>query len=157
MTEQLWLWAIPALPLAGSAICAILYMLGMERRPAGAAHGHAPAPEGHAAAAHAAAAHAANGGHGDEAAHAGAPKASASLAALVACAAMAGALALAVKGFFALRSMDGARVIESSAWKWIEVTGFEVDVSMVLDPLSSVMCLVITGVGFLIKIGRAHV
>ncbi len=145
MTDQMWLWAIPALPLAGSAISGMLYLSSLERRsaPAGHGHGHAPAAHGAAEAA-----------HDDHAEHgASATKGSAKLAAFVACAVMAVALALAVKGFLDLRALEHTqRVLESTPWHWISVTGFNVDISMVLDPLSSVMCLVITGVGFLIHL-----
>ncbi|HTF87246.1 MAG TPA: NADH-quinone oxidoreductase subunit L [Planctomycetota bacterium] len=149
------LWLIPALPLAGSAISGLIYLFSLERKTASAGHGHADhgAAAGHAAPAHGAAevAHDDHGGHGGHGA--AAPKASANLAALIACAAMAAAFALSVKSFFDLRALgEAASVIESRPWHWIEVTGFSVDISMVFDHLSSVMCLVITGVGFLIHV-----
>ena len=34
MADQLWLWAIPGLPLLGSALCGLIYFLGLERRTA---------------------------------------------------------------------------------------------------------------------------
>ncbi|HUR28433.1 MAG TPA: NADH-quinone oxidoreductase subunit L [Planctomycetota bacterium] len=156
------LWLIPALPLAGSAIAGAIYLFGLERRVATAGpggHGHdVQAPHG-AAHGHAAAHTHDAGGHGahgadDHAAHGAAvTKSSATFAALIACLAMAAAFALAVKGFLDLRALpEGQFALESSPWHWIEVTGFSVDVSMVLDRLSSVMCLVITGVGFLIHV-----
>ncbi len=167
MADQLWLWAIPALPLAGSLIAGLLYLLGIERRAAPAhgahdahgqhsAHGDSAAHAAAHAAGHAAA-HAAGHApsHDDHHDHASTPnKGSAKLAALVACGVMAGALALAIKGFFALRALpEGSeRVLESTPWHWIAVTGFQVDISMVLDPLSSALCLVICGVGFLIHV-----
>jgi NADH-quinone oxidoreductase subunit L len=151
------LWLIPALPLAGSAISGAIYLFGLERKVAPAGHGHAD----HGAHAAHGAAHGA-GGHADAHAHdagghaehgAAATKSSATFAALIACAAMAAAFALAVKGFLDLRALpEGQFALESSPWHWIQVTGFSVDISMVLDRLSSVMCLVITGVGFLIHV-----
>jgi NADH-quinone oxidoreductase subunit L len=42
--------------------------------------------------------------------------------------------------------------LESPAWHWIDAGSFEVSLAMVFDRLSSVMCLVITGVGFLIHV-----
>ncbi|MBK8179941.1 MAG: NADH-quinone oxidoreductase subunit L [Planctomycetes bacterium] len=167
MADQLWLWAIPGLPLLGSALCGLIYFLGLERRtaPSVGAHGahgdsgahgagHGAAHQDHGA--HGApAVHGAHGTHGDEgdaAAHHG-PSAGARLASLLACGAMAVAFALAIKGFLDLRALPlGRTALESPAWHWIRVTGFEVDISMVLDRLSAVMCLVITGVGFLIHV-----
>src|SRR6266850_849535 len=75
------------------------------------------------------------------------------LAASIAVLAMAIAFGLAVRGFLNLRGMEvEARSIESTAWHWIHTGTFPIDVSLVLDPLSSVMTLVITGVGLLIHI-----
>ncbi len=49
---------------------------------------------------------------------------------------------------------DGTQVVQK-AYKWIEVGGFSVDVGFLLDPLSSVMILVVSGVGLLIHIYSA--
>ncbi len=77
----------------------------------------------------------------------------AQLAGWVACAAILGALILAVQCFMSLRGMDpGERVLESSAWSWIDAGSLMISVSMVVDPLSSLMTLIITGVGLLIHI-----
>jgi hypothetical protein len=151
MSDLLWLWAIPALPLAGSAINGLLYLLSLPRRTASAAHGAAHAHDAHAA-------HAAGDAHGeDEHAHAG-PVGVARLAGIVGCGVMALALALAIKGFFDLQALDASqRVLESPVWHWIAITGFNVDLSMVLDPLSSALCLVICGVGFLIHVYSDHI
>jgi NADH-quinone oxidoreductase subunit L len=74
-------------------------------------------------------------------------------AGLVACIAMAVSLGLSLGGFLALLDRPAAeRVLESPAWEWITVVDLSVSLSMVLDPLSSVMALVITGVGLLIHI-----
>src|SRR5258706_534098 len=75
------------------------------------------------------------------------------LAASIAVFAMAIAFGLAVRGFLNLRGLEvEARSIESTAWHWMQTGTFPIDVSLVLDPLSSVMTLVITGVGLLIHI-----
>jgi NADH-quinone oxidoreductase subunit L len=45
---------------------------------------------------------------------------------------------------------DSRRAIVSTGWHWLSGGSFQVDASILVDPLSSVMLLVITGVGFLI-------
>ncbi|MBL8862085.1 MAG: NADH-quinone oxidoreductase subunit L [Planctomycetes bacterium] len=64
---------------------------------------------------------------------------------------MYAAFALALKGFLLLRDLpESARAIRSTAWAWIDTGAFGIDVAMHLDPLSSVMTLVVTGIGALI-------
>ncbi|HED66774.1 MAG TPA: NADH-quinone oxidoreductase subunit L [Planctomycetes bacterium] len=74
------------------------------------------------------------------------------LAGWVAVSAIAASFAIVVTNWWTLVGQAGERVLESSAWAWIDAGSFHVDLSMVFDPLSSVMCLVITGVGLLIHI-----
>jgi len=70
-----------------------------------------------------------------------------------ACATVGLAFAISVAALFALQGLAvEERVLESGAWAWIEGGDFTVDVSLVVDPLSSVMLLVVTGVGFLIHL-----
>jgi NADH-quinone oxidoreductase subunit L len=45
---------------------------------------------------------------------------------------------------------DSQRAIVSTGWHWLSGGDFRVDASILVDPLSSVMLLVVTGVGFLI-------
>ncbi len=53
--------------------------------------------------------------------------------------------------FFDLLSRDDSqRAIVSTGWHWLSAGSFLVDVSILVDPLSGVMLLVITGIGFLI-------
>ena len=59
---------------------------------------------------------------------------------------------LVVVQWFALMGSNAAEALESPAWHWLEARSFSVDLSMVFDRLSSVMCLVITGVGLLIHV-----
>src|SRR5262245_46029964 len=47
---------------------------------------------------------------------------------------------------------EGGRQIVETAYTWMKVGDFQVDVGFLLDPLSSVMILVVTGVGFLIHV-----
>jgi NADH-quinone oxidoreductase subunit L len=75
------------------------------------------------------------------------------LAATIAVLAMAAALGLSLLGLRTLSGMPAEeRVLQSPAWSWIRTGEFPIDLALVLDPLSSVMTLVITGVGLLIHI-----
>ncbi len=142
-----WLWWIPALPLAGSAVCGILHFAGLRGRPRAA---HADHRESHE--------HSDTEGAHDTHAHQpaqGAP-APAPFASAVAVLAMAVAFALAVTGFLSLTNLTPhARVLESAPWHWIDTGEFMIDIALVLDPLSAVMTLIITGVGLLIHIYAA--
>jgi NADH-quinone oxidoreductase subunit L len=83
-------------------------------------------------------------------------------AAAVACVSMAGALALSVWGFAGLLALPpAARVHDVVLGAWIPpipletatgIGSFEVPWAFRLDPLSAVMILVVTGVGFLIHL-----
>src|SRR5262245_23118791 len=80
------------------------------------------------------------------------------LAGVIACAAIGVAFGLSVNAFFQLAG-GHELALESSTWKWIDAGEFRVDLALVVDHLSSVMLLVITGVGFLIhvySIGYMH-
>ncbi|MBM4061429.1 MAG: NADH-quinone oxidoreductase subunit L [Planctomycetes bacterium] len=119
-----WLWWIPLLPLAGSAVAGALHLCTLRARKTD------PAARGPAA-----------------------------LAGLVACAALFGSLLLSLRGFQALRELEpeSARTLLSTVWHWITVplpagASFQADLGLLLDPLSSTMTLVVTGVGFLIHV-----
>ncbi|MBI2845023.1 MAG: NADH-quinone oxidoreductase subunit L [Chloroflexi bacterium] len=73
--------------------------------------------------------------------------------ALVACGAvgLAFAVALGVTGAL-LQTPPESREVEVSLFTWAAVSDFQVDVSLLLDPLSAVMILVVSGVGFLIHV-----
>jgi NADH-quinone oxidoreductase subunit L len=72
------------------------------------------------------------------------------LPSLVAPLAILGAFAVAVINFL---GMQGAHAFEATrGWSWIPVGNLQVDFSLLLDPLSMVMTLIITGVGFLIHL-----
>jgi len=121
--SQSWLWWIPALPLLGAALCGAIHFATLRARKEDSS---AAGPSG--------------------------------FAPWVACAAMAAAFVLAVRGFMDLRALEHSmRQLVSTNWDWITVgpaaaPRFQVDVSLVLDPLSSTLALVITGVGLLIHI-----
>ncbi|UCG62815.1 MAG: NADH-quinone oxidoreductase subunit L [Candidatus Zixiibacteriota bacterium] len=61
--------------------------------------------------------------------------------------------ALSVMVFFELKAMPaGLRVIEQVLFTWIPSGSFHVNIGLLLDPLSAVMILVVSGVGFLIHV-----
>ncbi|HEX7880240.1 MAG TPA: NADH-quinone oxidoreductase subunit L [Candidatus Eisenbacteria bacterium] len=81
-------------------------------------------------------------------------------AGLIASAAVGAAFVLAVVSFFGLMSLPADhRVVHHTISSWIEAGRFNAPLAFLLDPLSMVMVLVITGVGFLIhvySIGYMH-
>ena len=72
----------------------------------------------------------------------------------IAIAAIGASFLLGLRGFLALRG-EHAEALRSPTWDWIDVGGWSVGVSVVLDRLSSVMTLVVTGVGLLIHVYAA--
>jgi NADH-quinone oxidoreductase subunit L len=63
---------------------------------------------------------------------------------------------LSVLAFLELLGLPAEeRVVQNTLYTWIAAGRFEVSVSFLLDPLSAVMILVVTGVGFLIHIYSA--
>ena len=77
----------------------------------------------------------------------------AKLAGHVASGAIALAFVIGLVGFFRLVARDATdRVLETTPWAWIDTGEFAIDVALVLDPLSSILVLVITGVGLLIHV-----
>ncbi|MCB1161180.1 MAG: NADH-quinone oxidoreductase subunit L [Candidatus Krumholzibacteriia bacterium] len=76
----------------------------------------------------------------------------------IAVASVAGSFLLSLAGFFYLRSLaPEARIVTQDLWQWMALGGhglptLDVHVAFTLDPLSSVMLLVVTGVGLLIHI-----
>ncbi len=71
----------------------------------------------------------------------------------LACGAVGVAFVLALRSVFTLAGMPAAeRQIVDTVYTWMRVGDFSIDVSYVLDPLSAVMVLVVTGVGFLIHV-----
>ena len=71
----------------------------------------------------------------------------------VGCASLGGSLIIALLSFFELKGLPvEARVIEQVLFAWIPSGSFHVDIAFLLDPLSAVMILVVTGVGFLIHV-----
>jgi NADH-quinone oxidoreductase subunit L len=76
--------------------------------------------------------------------------------AAVACLAMAGAFALSVASVVQLVALPPrGRAIEQTVYEWIASGDLLVPLSVRLDPLSAVMILVVTGIGFLIHVYSA--
>src|ERR1700761_312802 len=65
-----------------------------------------------------------------------------------------GSFIIAVIEFFALIGRDGgqSRQLDQHLWTWVPVAGFHANVNVLLDPLSIVFVLLITGVGSLIHV-----
>jgi NADH-quinone oxidoreductase subunit L len=74
------------------------------------------------------------------------------LAGLLACGAVLVSFGLALLAFAKLASAHEGSALASPAWHWIDAGSFAVDVALVADRLSSVLLLVVTGVGFLIHV-----
>jgi NADH-quinone oxidoreductase subunit L len=71
----------------------------------------------------------------------------------VACAAIIGSFLIAVLAVSRLLGLDpDARLIEERLYSWITAGAFRADLTLLLDPLSAVMILVVTGIGSLIHI-----
>lgn len=64
-----------------------------------------------------------------------------------------GSFVIAVMKFLELNGMEEShRVIDETIFQWMTVGDFSIPFKLVLDPFSSMMTLVITGVGFLIHV-----
>jgi NADH-quinone oxidoreductase subunit L len=62
--------------------------------------------------------------------------------------AMAGSFGLSLAAFLQIRGSEEPVVVE--LWRWFSVGSFQVPISLHFDQLSAVMCLVVSGIGFLI-------
>jgi len=71
----------------------------------------------------------------------------------LACGAVGASFLFAVRAVLALAARPAAdRAITETLYTWMRVGDFSADVAFLLDPLSAVMALVVTGVGFLIHV-----
>src|SRR6266496_3689873 len=71
----------------------------------------------------------------------------------LACASVGLAFALAVRAVLDLGTLPADhRILIDNVYTWFQVGDFSADVAFQLDPLSAVMALVVTGVGFLIHV-----
>src|ERR1700748_1967765 len=64
---------------------------------------------------------------------------------------IAAIIAFTIAAGFLLDPPPGA-AYQQTLWRWLDVGGFSATIGLRLDPLSLVMMLVITGVGFLIHL-----
>ena len=75
------------------------------------------------------------------------------LAGLLACGTVLVSLLLSVRAVLRLAALPAdARLLTDTVGTWLHVAGARVDIGFLLDPLSAVMILVVTGVGFLIHV-----
>ncbi len=75
------------------------------------------------------------------------------LIALVGCGVVLAAFVMAVADFTSMLGVSaGQRVNDAAQWAWITAGTFHVQFGLLSDPLSAIMLLVVTGVGFLIHV-----
>lgn len=76
-----------------------------------------------------------------------------SVVALIACGSVGVSFLVSIKALIDLLSLEAEyRAVEQVLFTWIPSGAFHVDVAFLLDPLSAVMILVVSGVGFLIHV-----
>jgi len=72
---------------------------------------------------------------------------------VIACAPVIIAFGLAVNAFMTLKGLEAEkRILIDNLYRWIDLGSLKVDMAFLIDPLSSVMILVVTGIGGLIHI-----
>src|SRR5258705_12667293 len=73
--------------------------------------------------------------------------------ALLACAPVVIAFGLSLYAFFVLKALEPEkRFLIDNLYRWIDLGSLQVDMAFLIDPLSAVMILVVTGIGGLIPI-----
>ena len=76
-----------------------------------------------------------------------------SLVSWIGCASVGLSFLTSIAIFFELLALPaGERVVQKIAFPWILSGEFQIDIGFLLDPLSSIMILVVTGVGFFIHV-----
>ncbi|MBA4072315.1 MAG: NADH-quinone oxidoreductase subunit L [Gemmatimonas sp.] len=137
-------WLLPLLPLLGFLINGTLAMLGVAKigpadPSANGGHGHGEVP-----------------GHADEHAHDdhGHPPRHkfAKIVSLVGPGVLVAAFALAVAIFAAMRGVEMEHPYLLTLFSWMPVGDLKLDATILLDPLSMTMVMVVTGVGMLIHV-----
>ena len=142
-------WLLPLLPLLGFVLNGALAILGVAKvgpaDPSADGHGHGDA-QGHDAG------HAQDAGHGHDAHHAPPRHRFAPIVSLIGPGVLVAAFALAVACFLAMRGVAMEHPYVVTFFQWMPVGDLNLGATFLLDPLSMVMVLVITGVGMLIHI-----
>ena len=73
--------------------------------------------------------------------------------ALLACAPVVIAFGLSLYAFFVLKALEPEkRFLIDNLYRWIDLGSLQVDMAFLIDPLSAVMILIVTGIGGLIHI-----
>ena len=70
----------------------------------------------------------------------------------IACAVVGGSFLLSLRAFSELRAAGEGAVLVDYAYQWISAGSFSVSATFGFDALSAVMCMVVSGVGFLIHV-----
>ncbi|TDS14572.1 NADH-quinone oxidoreductase subunit L [Sphingobacterium paludis] len=81
--------------------------------------------------------------------------ASKALIAVIGCGTVLGSFVLSILGYLEiaeLREAGGVAAITSTLFEWFTVGNIQIAISFLLDPLSAIMLLIITGVGFFIHL-----
>jgi NADH-quinone oxidoreductase subunit L len=157
-----YLWLVPALPLLGVVLNGAIalfaerpFLLKEAGLPRAGGHGHGDAhgTSSHGTPAPPSVAHPAPHGHHDDATGHHAAPAYRKLVAFIAPAVVGAAFVVALLCVLSLasRPADG-RTFVQILFPWIQAGSLLVPAALQLDPLSSVMALVVTGVGFLIHV-----
>ncbi len=80
-------------------------------------------------------------------------KVSSKIAGIIASSAIFVSFIISVSLFFSLSGVEGeAKFVEETLFNWIETAGFSLPFVLRFDALTAIMCLVVTGVGFLIHV-----
>ncbi|MBI2408946.1 MAG: NADH-quinone oxidoreductase subunit L [Gemmatimonadetes bacterium] len=137
-----FVWLLPLLPLLGFLINGTLAMLGVAKvGPADPSAGHGHAEEHGHGAAHG------HDDHGHATRHKFAP-----IVSLVGPGVLVATFLLASGIFFAMRGVEMEHPYIQTLFAWMPVGDLQLNATLLLDPLSMVMIMVITGVGMLIHV-----
>jgi len=71
---------------------------------------------------------------------------------VIACAAVGGSFILAIRAQMELLQAGAGAVLVDPIYQWMQVGSLSIGATLAFDPLSSTLCLVVTGVGFLIHV-----
>jgi len=144
-TAAEWLWVVPLLPLAGFLINGLLAVVGAAR------FGPADPGAAHDAHGHAGGEHAHGGAHGDDH-HPAARHRFATATSIIGPAVLILAFGLSLAIFLAYRAAGSHEPYVQRYFAWMVTGDLGIDAALMVDQLSLVMLLVVTGVGALIHV-----